>query len=159
MCYFHNFGLILRCLKFFRTEGAPKGTRSVEKISNNVDFSLWGNRATTLEYFLTFSSETKIMKIIHSVLLTKTFHYCYNFGWARAQCPPTTWSLLRGSWRRGEVEAGGEGGKRQSILDKHQTFDFKAMEMANLSPSLLHSTKTQWSKKIEKCYFGIWYLG
>ena len=46
----------------------PKGTWSIEKISNNVDFSLWGNRATTWEYFLTFSSETKIMKIIHSAL-------------------------------------------------------------------------------------------
>ena len=63
MCDFHNFGLI------FSNGGCQKGTRSVEKISNNVDFSLWGNRTTTWEYFLTFSSETKIMKIRHSVLL------------------------------------------------------------------------------------------
>ena len=52
--------------EIFSNGGCPKGTRSVEKISNNVDFSLWGNRATTWEYFLTFSSETKIMKITHS---------------------------------------------------------------------------------------------
>ena len=44
-------------------------------------------------------------------------------------------------------------GKRQSILDKHQTFDFKAMKMANLSPSSLHSTKTQWSEKNLKVSF------
>ena len=74
MCDFHNFGLIfarqMHCLpqrlkstlfENFSNEGCPKGTWSVEKISNNVDFSLWGNRATT-----TFSSETKIMKIMHS---------------------------------------------------------------------------------------------
>ena len=80
MCDFHNFGLIfagqMHCLpqrlkstlfEIFSNGGCPKGTRSVEKISNNVDFSLWGNRATTWEYFLTFSSETKIMKIRHSV--------------------------------------------------------------------------------------------
>ena len=54
--------------EIFSNGGCPKGTRSVEKISNNIDFSLWGNRATTWEYFLTFSSETKIMKIRHSVL-------------------------------------------------------------------------------------------
>ena len=81
MCDFHNFGLIfvgqMHCLpqrlkstlfEIFSNGGCPKGTRSVEKISNNVDFSLWGNRATTWEYFLTFSSETKIMKIRHSAL-------------------------------------------------------------------------------------------
>ena len=45
------------------------GHPQFEKISNNVDFNLWGNRATTWEYFLTFSSETKIMKITHSALL------------------------------------------------------------------------------------------
>ena len=80
MCDFPNFGLIfvgqMHCLpqrlkstlfEIFSNGGCPKGTRSVEKISNNVDFSLWGNRATTWEYFLTFSSETKIMKIRHSV--------------------------------------------------------------------------------------------
>ena len=55
--------------EIFSNGGCPKGTRSVEKISNNVDFSLWGNRATTWEYLLTFSSETKIMKIRHSELL------------------------------------------------------------------------------------------
>ena len=54
--------------EIFSNGGCPKGTRSVEKISNNVDFSLWGNRATTWEYFLTFSSETKIMKITHSAM-------------------------------------------------------------------------------------------
>ena len=81
MCDFHNFSLIfsgqMHCLpqrlkstlfEFFSNGGCPKGTRSVEKISNNIDFSLWGNRATTWEYFLTFSSETKIMKIRHSVI-------------------------------------------------------------------------------------------
>ena len=52
--------------EIFSNRGCLKGTRSVEKISNNVDFSLWGNCATTWEYFLTFSSETKIMKITHS---------------------------------------------------------------------------------------------
>ena len=51
----------------FSHGGCPKGPQSVEKISNNVDFSLWGNRATTWEYIVTFLSETKIMKIIHSV--------------------------------------------------------------------------------------------
>ena len=89
-CDFHNFGLIfagqMHCLpqrlkstlfEIFSNGGCPKGTRSVEKISKNVDFSLWGNRATTWEYFLTFSkvqkhitekkSETKIRKIRHSV--------------------------------------------------------------------------------------------
>ena len=76
MCDFHNFGLIfagqMHCLpqrlksmlfEIFSNGECLKGTRSVEKISNNVDFSL---RATTWEYFLTFSSETKIMKIRHS---------------------------------------------------------------------------------------------
>ena len=52
--------------EIFLNGGCPKGTWSVEKISNNVDFSLWGNLATTWENFLTFSSETKIMKIRHS---------------------------------------------------------------------------------------------
>ena len=79
MCDFHNFGLIfagqMHCLpqrlkstlfEIFSNGGCLKGTWSVEKISNNVDFSLWGNRATTWEYFLAFSSETKIMKIRHS---------------------------------------------------------------------------------------------
>ena len=79
MCDIHNFVLIfagqMHCLpqrlkstlfEIFSNGGCPKGTRSVEKISNNVDFSLWGNRATTWEYFLTFSSETKILKIRHS---------------------------------------------------------------------------------------------
>ena len=50
---FHNFGLIfvgqIHCLpqrlksmlfEIFLNGGCPKGTRSVEKISNNVDFSL-----------------------------------------------------------------------------------------------------------------------
>ena len=53
MCDFHNFGLIfvgqMHCLpqrlkstlfEIFSNGGCPKGTRSVEKISNNVDFSL-----------------------------------------------------------------------------------------------------------------------
>ena len=53
MCDFHNFGLIfagqMHCLpqrlkstlfEIFLNGGCPKGTRSVEKISNNVDFSL-----------------------------------------------------------------------------------------------------------------------
>ena len=53
--------------EIFSNGGCLEGTRSVEKISNNVDFILWGNGATTWEYFLTFSSETKIMKITHSV--------------------------------------------------------------------------------------------
>ena len=90
MCDFHNFGLIfagqMHCLpqrlkstlfEIFSNGGCPKGTRSVEKISNNVDFSLWGNRATTWEYFLTFSSETKIMKIRHSV---KSQYYMLQFS-------------------------------------------------------------------------------
>ena len=89
MCDFHNFGLIfagqMHCLpqrlksmlfEIFSNGGCPKGTRSVEKISNNVDFSLWGNRATTWEYFLTFSSETKIMKITHSAGVYE--NYCWN---------------------------------------------------------------------------------
>ena len=50
---FHNFGLLfagqMHCLpqrlkstsfEIFSNGGCPKGTRSVEKISNNVDFSL-----------------------------------------------------------------------------------------------------------------------
>ena len=53
MCDFHNFGLIfagqMHCLpqrlkstlfEIFSNGGCPKGTRSVEKISNNIDFSL-----------------------------------------------------------------------------------------------------------------------
>ena len=81
MCEIHNFGLIfagrMHCLpqrlkstlfEIFSNRGCLKGTRIVEKISNNVDFSLWGNRATTWEYFLTFSCATKIMKIRHSVM-------------------------------------------------------------------------------------------
>ena len=57
MCDFHNFGLIfagqMHCLpqrlkstlfEIFSNGGSPKGTRSVEKISNNVDFSLWGQQ-------------------------------------------------------------------------------------------------------------------
>ena len=53
-------------MKFFLHSAGPFRAALFEKISNNVDFSLWGNHATTLEYFLTFSSETKIMKIRHS---------------------------------------------------------------------------------------------
>ena len=64
MCDFHNFGLIftgqMHCLpqrlkstlfEIFSNGGCPKGTRSVEKISNNVNFILWGNRATTQNIF------------------------------------------------------------------------------------------------------------
>ncbi len=53
MCVFHNFGLIftgqMHCLpqrlkstlfEIFSNGGCLKGTQSVEKISNNVDFSL-----------------------------------------------------------------------------------------------------------------------
>ena len=53
MCDFHNFGLIftgqMYCLpqrlkstsfEIFSNGGCPKGIRSVEKISNYVDFSL-----------------------------------------------------------------------------------------------------------------------
>ena len=60
MCDFHNFGLIfagqMHCLpqrlkstlvEIFSNGGCQKGAQSVEKNSNNVDFSLWGNRATT----------------------------------------------------------------------------------------------------------------
>ena len=54
----------------FSNEAAPKGPEEWEKISNNFDFSLWGNLATTQSIFLTFSSETKIMKITHSVHCT-----------------------------------------------------------------------------------------
>ena len=46
----------------------PKGPVEWEKISNNIDFSLWGNCATTQNISLTFSSETKIMKITHSAI-------------------------------------------------------------------------------------------
>ena len=66
MCEFHNFGLIfagwqMHCLpqrlkstlfEIFLNGGCPKATQSVEKFSNNVDFSLWGNCATTCEYVL-----------------------------------------------------------------------------------------------------------
>ena len=54
----HNF----QCLLFGYKEfwGIPL------IFQKNVDFSLWGNHATTWKYFLTFSSETKIMKIRHS---------------------------------------------------------------------------------------------
>ena len=96
---FHNFGLIfagqMHCLPqrlksnvvwniFKRRVPEGKGTLSVEKISNNVDFSLWGNRATTWKYFLTFSSETKIMKIRHSAWCcqrkrARWFHYFLNY--------------------------------------------------------------------------------
>ena len=38
--------------EIFPNGGCPKGTWSVEKISNNVDFSLWGNRATTQNTFI-----------------------------------------------------------------------------------------------------------
>ena len=53
MCDFHNFGLIftrpMHCLpqglkstlfEIFSKGGCPKGTRSVEKNLNNIDFSL-----------------------------------------------------------------------------------------------------------------------
>ena len=41
MCDFHNFGLIFAGnFEIFSNEGCPKGARSVEKISNNVDFRL-----------------------------------------------------------------------------------------------------------------------
>ena len=44
MCDFHNFGLIfagqMHCLPQISNGGCPKGTRSVEKVSNNVDFRL-----------------------------------------------------------------------------------------------------------------------
>ena len=67
MCDFHDCGLIfagqMHCLP---QRLKSTGTLCSKKISNNVDFSLWGSRATTWEYFLTFSSETKIMKITHS---------------------------------------------------------------------------------------------
>ena len=98
---FHNFGLIfagiMHCLpqrlksmlfEIFLNREWPKGTRSVEKISNNIDFSLWGNRATTWEYFLTFSSETKIMKIRH--IASGTSDPPDIQGWAR----PRSLSLL-----------------------------------------------------------------
>ena len=98
MCDFNNFGLIfvgqMHCLpqrlkslkstlfEIFSNGGCLKGTWSVEKISNNVDFSLWGNRATTWEYFLTFLSETKIMKIRHSeqqqLRRWRTYVVCIN---------------------------------------------------------------------------------
>ena len=50
MCDFHNFGLIFKghctvCLK------GAFGAAPFEKISNNVDFSLWGNLATTQNTF------------------------------------------------------------------------------------------------------------
>ena len=34
-------------IEIFSSGGPPKGTWSEEKISKNVDYSLWGNRATT----------------------------------------------------------------------------------------------------------------
>ena len=39
--------------------GFPKGTRSEEKISKNVDFSLWGNRATTESTFFDIFKSVK----------------------------------------------------------------------------------------------------
>ena len=65
--------------EIFSNGGCPKGTWSVEKISNNVDFSLWGNRATTWEYFMIFSSETKIMKITHSAHCSGWSSFCTFF--------------------------------------------------------------------------------
>ena len=53
-------------LEIFSNGAVLKGPAEWEKISNNVDFSLWGYRATTWAYFVTFSSETKITKITHS---------------------------------------------------------------------------------------------
>ena len=37
--------------EIFSNRGCLKGIQSVEKISNNVDFSLWSNRATTQSKF------------------------------------------------------------------------------------------------------------
>ena len=50
-----------------------------EKISNNIDFSLWGIRASTWKYFLTFSSETRIMKIRHSA--PPYYNWYYSWWW------------------------------------------------------------------------------
>ena len=98
MCDFHYFGLIfagqmhrlpqrLRSMLFeiFSNGRCPKGTRSVEKISNNVDFSLWGNRAITWEYFLTFSSETRIMKIRHSES-GNPYNFLIIENWRKTSC-------------------------------------------------------------------------
>ena len=49
MCDFHNFGIVF-------------GAAPFEKISNNVEVIVQPPKT----HFLTFSSETKIMKITHS---------------------------------------------------------------------------------------------
>ena len=41
-------------LNFFRVEGSQRRPGVMKKISKNVDFSLWGNRGTIQNTFLTF---------------------------------------------------------------------------------------------------------
>ena len=75
MCDFHDFGLTWKCQKMcfwvvawlpqrlksmffeiFSHSAGPFGAAPFEKISHNVDFSLWGKQC----------NETKIVKITHS---------------------------------------------------------------------------------------------
>ena len=48
----------------------PSGTLRSKKFQTTLILAFEANSATTWEYFLTFSSETKIMKITHSAILT-----------------------------------------------------------------------------------------
>ena len=51
-----------RFLKYFLNGGSLKGTQSEEKISKNVDFSFWGNRANTylkLDFFFVLARDLR----------------------------------------------------------------------------------------------------
>ena len=87
MCDFHNFGLIfagqMHCLpqrlkstlfENFSNGGCPKGTRSVEKISNNVDFSLWGKQCNHMGIFFDIFKWDQIKKITHNAELWRSNH-------------------------------------------------------------------------------------
>ena len=59
-------------MNFFLTEGVRRVAGVKKKFQTAlISNSLWGNRTTTWAYFVTFSSETIIMKITHSVLWAK----------------------------------------------------------------------------------------
>ena len=64
---FHNFGLILHDQRFFRTEQPLRGQRSEKSFQKTLILVFEVIMQPPKRHFLTFSSETKIMKITHSV--------------------------------------------------------------------------------------------
>ena len=106
MCDFHNFGLIFAgqcticlkgynqcCLKKFWTEWPQRDQRSEKKFQTTLILVFKVIVQPSKKHFLTFSSETKIMKITHSASYT----YCKNYWsvlWesARSILFPAEWS-------------------------------------------------------------------